>query len=642
MKFIRFVFFITLIVAVNGLLAWLSNLPQEAGADVPQGKLSSVSFAPFREGQSPLTAVFPTIEQVDADLSMLADKTHAVRTYASLGGLYDVPAMARKYGLKVIHGAWLSFVTMEKENRAEVQQLIKAANDYPDVIQRVIVGNEVLLRRDLTAEQLIQFIREVKQRVKQPVSYADVWSFYMQHPEVAKEVDFITVHILPYWEDEPLTIEQAARHIEYIYQKIHTAYPDKPILIGESGWPSVGRQRGGAVPSRVNEAKFIRALVQVANKNGFDYNIVEAFNQPWKSKLEGVVGANWGLYSAQRESVFPLTGKVTENPHWPQRVLYAALLMLLAAGLHFKRCLQLPAWHQAGFIGFMQLLSALLVNQASDLWYISYNSWERLHTATIVVFSAVLALLLIRRALDLLTAQSSPPMLNSLLRYLYLAFIALALYKSLGLALNGRYLSIPYPLLYIPVTGMLGLAAMRYFTDRRGLVAALEFNGLIGGAPHAFDRAKIVSYWLVTLGIALVLAETAILFLSPDYIAAYPLSSDRVWAALIYTTTQSQILGWVLLTSAVLYVLPRKVIVYLSAFMALAVVCGETYAFTVGYDFIAAHPQVGERTWLAFVYTITNCQMLLWLTSLGILALPLSLDVQKKPLVGAELSGMSA
>lgn len=631
MKITRFILFVLLAAAAHGLLAWLNNLPQDAGPDVPEGKISSVSFAPFREGQSPLTGVFPTAEQIDADLRMLADETRSIRTYASLGGLQDVPAMARKYGLKIIQGAWLSHMTMEKENLAEVQQLIRAANAYPDVIQRVIVGNEVLLRGEMPAAKLIDYIRQVKQAVRQPVSYADVWSFYMQHPEVAKEVDFITVHILPYWEDEPLTVAQAAAHIEYIYQKIHAAFPDKPILIGESGWPSEGRQRGGAIPSVVNAATFIRALVQVANRQGFDYNIVEAFNQPWKSKLEGVVGANWGLYSVQREPVFPLTGKVTENPYWPQRVLYAGLLTAFAASCFMRRCRQLPPLHLACFIGFTQLLSALLVNQAADLWYTSYSVLERVHTLAIVSLSAALGILLLRRALDLLCAQQTAPALSLWLYYLYLAFIALALYKTLGLALNGRYLSIPYPLTYIPVAGVLGLTAIRSLMERQGLAKALAFNCLIGAdAVTFFNRRKVAGYSLGFLGIALVAVEIAVIASSVDFSAAYPFFGGRIRAAFMYTATQSRLLGWVVIMAAVVYVLPRKIIVYLLGLVAMAVVCGETYAFTLGHDFIAAHPQRGERIWLAFVYTMTNCQMLLWLASLGILALPLSASCEKK------------
>ncbi|MGR8935997.1 MAG: glycoside hydrolase family 17 protein [Gammaproteobacteria bacterium] len=628
----RFILFVLLAVAVNGLLAWLSNLPQDVGPDIPEGKIGSVSFAPFREGQSPLTAVFPTQEQIDADLHMLADETRAVRTYASLGGLRDVPAMAQRHGLKVIQGAWLGYNdTMQLENHAEVQQLIRAANAYPDVIRRVIVGNEVLLRGEMSADELIAYIRQVKQAVKQPVSYADVWSLYMQHPEVAQEVDFITVHILPYWEDEPLTIEQAARHIEHIYEKIHNAFPDKPIFIGESGWPSSGRQRGGALPSVVNAAAFNRALVQVATKHRFDYNIVEAFNQPWKSKLEGVVGANWGLYSVQRQPVYPLIGRVTENPRWPQRVLCAGLLTMFAVACFIRRCRRLSPLRLAAFIGFTQLFVALLVKQAGDLWYTSYSDLERLHTVIVVCFSTALAILLLRRALDVLCEQISAAALSLGLQYLYLAFIALAVYKALALGLNGRYLSIPYPLTYMPVAGVFGLTIIRYFTERQGLKKALDFNGLIGIAPDTRCSAgQWAIYGLMFLAGVLIVAETFIVAANPDFSAAYPLLSDRIRAAIVYTATQSRLLGWAMLIAAVVCLLPRKMIACLLWLMVVAVVYGETYAFTAGYDFAAAHPQFGARVRVAFIYTLMNTQMLLWLASLIMLAVPLSLNAEKK------------
>lgn len=429
MKFPRLIFFVLLVVALNALFSWLANLPQEVGPDVPQGKLNSVSFAPFREGQSPLTRVYPTHEQIDEDLRMLADKTRTVRTYSSLSGLQDVPALARKHGLKLIQGAWLGGPTIEDENRAEIAQLIKAANDYPDVIERVIVGNEVLLRGEMDPQQLLEYIRQVKKAVKQPVSYADVWSFYLRYPEIAREVDFFTVHILPYWEDEPLTVEQTAAHIEKNYRRIREAYPGKPILIGESGWPSAGRQRGWAVPSVVNEAEFIRSLVQVAGKNGFDYNIVEAFNQPWKSKLEGVVGANWGLFSVGRDPIFPLTGKVIENPAWPVRLFYAGLITLGVMVFHSKRTLPLSPLKLLALTGFAQVLSALLVKQFGDYWYTSYDDMERIHAVLMAGLSSVLAVLMFRRGLDLLSKRAGNPAAGLWIRYLVLALSPLRFFS---------------------------------------------------------------------------------------------------------------------------------------------------------------------------------------------------------------------
>ena len=628
MKISRLIVFFLMVIAVNGLFSWLSNLPQDAGPDVPDGKISSFSFAPFREGQSPLTKVYPTTDQIDADLSLLASQTHTIRTYASLDGMEGVPALARKYGLKMIQGAWIGIDP--KGNQAEVDQLIKSANENPDVIKRVIVGNEVLLRGELEPDQLLQYIRQVKRAIKQPVSYADVWSFYMRYPEIAKEVDYFTVHILPYWEDEPLKIEETTARIEENYWKIRKSYPGKPILIGESGWPSAGRQRGGAVPSVINEAKFVRELVQLSNKNGFDYNVVEAFNQPWKSQLEGVVGANWGVYSADRERVFPLTGKVTENSVWPKRLLYTSLLTLVIISLHAKKTMELSPLRLGTFLGFTQVLSALLVNQIGNYWYTSYNAIERLHVLFISGLSLLMAILIIKRILDLL--RNSINERNGIwLRYLFLTFIAIAFYKALALTLNGRYLSIPYPAICIPVIGILGYILIRYFVKGQTLTSALTFDDLFGSRTFSMEAVKTLSLVLGFTGLLLIIIEIAIVMQSSNYAAAYPILTDRIYQVFMVTFNYSHLLGWPMLIGAIVIRIPLRTCACALAFMVVAVMLGETYAFSILHDFIESYPHLGARIGMGFFYTITNSQLLLWLASLLILALPLWLHPAQKP-----------
>jgi exo-beta-1,3-glucanase (GH17 family) len=628
MKIARILLVILLAVAVNALLTWLNNLPQDAGVDVPDGKVNSVSFAPFREDHSPLTLVFPSNQEIEEDLRLLAGQTHTIRTYASSKRLRDVPALARKYGLKMIQGAWIGGPTVAKENEEEIAALIKAANDYPDVITRVIVGNEVLLRGELEPEQLLSYIRRVKQAVKQPVSYADVWSFYMRYPEIAKEVDFFTVHILPYWEDEPLPVDKTADHIVKNYQRIRDAYPGKPILIGESGWPSAGRQRGPAVPSVMNEAKFIRSLVQVANKNGFDINIVEAFNQPWKSKLEGVVGANWGLYSVDRKLVFPLTGKVVENPAWPKRVVFAGLLTLIAVGCYAKRLAALSALPLLAFVGFAHLLSALQVNQIADLWYTSYNNMERFHALSIAVLGIALGALLLQRGAELLRCAERCACAPVWRRYLFLIFVALAFYKAQALGLNGRYLNIPYPLTYIPVFGALGLIVLGFIGGERDWRQVLA--GIIGEAGNARRRARRLGLWAALAGAVLLAFEVHLTMIGTNFPTAYPIFADRLHAAFITSLTYSQMQGWVLLIAAVIFLLPPRLLAGVLVLAVPALIVGETYAFMIGHDFIEAHPDFGDRLQTALIYTVTNCQMLWWLGSLLVMALPLWLAERRQ------------
>jgi exo-beta-1,3-glucanase (GH17 family) len=541
--------FVALIVLLNGLLGWLTNLPQDVGPDVPSGKLNSLSFAPFREGQGPMDEKFPTPEQIDADLRLMGEKTHSIRTYASAeGSMPVIPALAKKYGLKMIQGAWLG--TIKADNQTEVDEVIRSANAHPDVINRVIVGNEVLLRGDLKPAQLIEYIRAVKRSVKQPVSYADVWSMYMKYPELIKEVDFITIHILPYWEDEPITVDQAPKHIERIFKQVQqeadAIAPGKPILIGESGWPGAGRQRGWAVPSVVNEAKFIRALIEVANKNGFDYNIVEAFNQSWKSELEGVVGANWGLYSVNGKEVFPLTGKVYENPDWLKGRIASTLFFLIIVACCWKPLQSLSSMRLAVFLVFSQLLTLLLASMAENLWYTSYSEWQRLQTGLTVGLNAILAGLILQRGYGLLARRAAHLKFGAWIYTLYILFAGFAVYKTFGLAINGRYISFPTVAVYIPVVGVFGLMLISYMTERPWSLKSVEINRLAGNSNTKADQDKIMGYALLAGGLMLIIWESKAFMISRDFILAYPDVLERTGVALVFSISNCQLLGWLM------------------------------------------------------------------------------------------------
>ena len=172
----------TLIVLGNYALWGLPNRAETVAAP-PGGRLMSVSFAPFRDGQSPLTLDYPSREEIDQDLRALKDQVAGVRTYSSLEGLEAVPELARQYGLKVTLGAWLG--SDLPVNEQEIASAIRLANAYPDVVTRVIVGNEVLLRNDLPQDELISYIRRVRSAIHQPVGYADVWEYWLKSPEMA-------------------------------------------------------------------------------------------------------------------------------------------------------------------------------------------------------------------------------------------------------------------------------------------------------------------------------------------------------------------------------------------------------------------------------------------------------------------------
>ena len=282
----------------------------------PGEKLYCLSYAPFRGGQTPLDpATHIPAAQIERDLTQLARMTGCVRTYSTDYGLDQVAGIAARHGLKVIQGLWLS--GHPDKNRDQVETAVALAKRYPDTIRAVVVGNEVLLRGEMSGGDLAATIRAVKARVSVPVTYADVWEFWLRNPDVAAAADFITIHILPYWEDFPIPARNAAAHVAAIRKRVAAAFPGKDVLIGEVGWPSAGRMREGALPSPANQARVIQEVLALAAREDFRVNVIEAYDQPWKRALEGTVGGHWGLIGdGTRQFKFAWGEAVSDHPLW--------------------------------------------------------------------------------------------------------------------------------------------------------------------------------------------------------------------------------------------------------------------------------------------------------------------------------------
>ncbi|MGA8386733.1 MAG: beta-(1-6) glucans synthase, partial [Pseudolabrys sp.] len=171
--------------AIAGVWAWIGSpvlmpYPQVGRAE----KLYCVSYTPFRGRQTPLDpATMIPAAQIDDDLARLSEVTDCVRTYSVDFGLDQIAGIAAKYGLKVMQGLWLS--SHPAKNNYQIETAIALANKYPETIRAVVVGNEVLLRGDMTATDLARTIRAVKARVRVPVTYADVWEFWLRNSDVA-------------------------------------------------------------------------------------------------------------------------------------------------------------------------------------------------------------------------------------------------------------------------------------------------------------------------------------------------------------------------------------------------------------------------------------------------------------------------
>ncbi len=300
---------------------WLGRPVEVPPVAADPGRIQCVSYAPFRSNDSPLDeATRVSAGDIEEDLTKLARLTDCVRTYSTENGLDQVPAIAKRLGLKVIQGLWLG--SDRKKNRARIDATVALARQYRDTITAIVVGNEVLLRGELAAPDIAEVLHEVKAATGVPVTYADVWEYWLRNRELAEAVDFITIHILPYWEDFPISAEQAGAHVDAIRSRVAASFPGKDILIGEVGWPSAGRMREGALPSPANQARVLEEVMARARVNHYRVNLIEAFDQPWKRRLEGTVGGHWGLYDAyDRQPKFVWGAPVSNHPAWRWQAL---------------------------------------------------------------------------------------------------------------------------------------------------------------------------------------------------------------------------------------------------------------------------------------------------------------------------------
>jgi len=290
--------------------------------------IQGFAFSPFRANEDPTHFQMPTDEEIDADLTLLQGKVKAVRTYSVAGTLGDVPALAEKHDLNVALGAWLD--SHRDKNEEQLQTAIQLANSHINVV-RVLIGNEVLLRGDLPIEELEKNLDRARAAIGQPVSTAEVWHVWLAHPELAAHVDFIAVHLLPYWEGVP--VDEAVDYSLTQYKRLQKAFPHKQIVVAEIGWPSRGRTHESAVASDANEALFLRRFLHVAEKQQIVYYVMEAFDQPWKAYQEGAVGSYWGVYDVNRQPKFAFTASIVRVPEWHILAAVSVAVSLLVLGL---------------------------------------------------------------------------------------------------------------------------------------------------------------------------------------------------------------------------------------------------------------------------------------------------------------------
>jgi exo-beta-1,3-glucanase (GH17 family)/cellulose synthase/poly-beta-1,6-N-acetylglucosamine synthase-like glycosyltransferase len=305
--------------------------------------VSGIAYNPYTIWEKPHSTKL-RISHADKDLKDLGQITSRIRTYSSGEFLDHLAIVAQQNNIDIIAGAWVG--VDPKHDSEEISSLIALSKIHTN-IERLVIGNETLLREDLSSAQLRQHISTVKSETALPVSTAEPWHIWIDNPELAQSVDFLAVHILPYWEGVPA--EDGISYIDTRLRELRNTYPDKPILLAEVGWPSAGPKRNHARPSLISQAIFLRAFVQYASKTKLEYIWMEAYDQPWKIAQEGRVGSHWGLFTADRKAKWKFGDFIIEKSHWQAWALFSVVVG------SFLQTMFLRTWHTIPLIKLISI-----------------------------------------------------------------------------------------------------------------------------------------------------------------------------------------------------------------------------------------------------------------------------------------------
>ena len=491
---------------LGGWLAWGSwrdGTPVLVEPAPPQ-RLPCVSYAPSQQVGHARDGL--TTARLRHDLALLSRRTACIRTYTVSEGFDQVPAVAREFDMQVLLGLWIS--RDAEHNERELQTGIRVARANRDVVRAVVVGNEVLLRHEQTPAKLAALLRRVADTTRLPVTYADVWGYWLRHVELARDVSFVTVHILPYWDDEPVGIDAVIPAVDRLFTELQRAFPDRPLFVGETGWPTAGRPRGAATPGRIEQARFLGGFAELAAHRGFDYNVIEAYDQPWKAAHEGTVGGHWGLYDTRARPKLAADGTVVEVPRG-RAVACLALLtgVLTSAGVAWL-------WRRRGgrtasaaaFGGSLSTawrddrgslsltagaLGAVAVVAAFRQWHylVDGNVYALDWVATLVVAALGWVALFATGRSVFDARRGAPPC--AVPRWVEVGILACAGYVCLGLVFAGRHRDFPV-WLFLPAVVAVVLAAV---VDVGARARALR--------DRSANEEVVLSTWLVLAGLVI-------------------------------------------------------------------------------------------------------------------------------------------
>ncbi len=259
--------------------------------------MHGICFSLYEDGQKPGDII--TAEQVNRRIQILKPYTNWIRSFSCIEGNEHIPRIARENGMQTLVGAWLGDDL--DLNEKEIESLITLAKE--GCVDIAAVGNEVMYRGDLTENQLLEYIKRVKEALPNiPVGYVDAYYEFSHRPKITEVCDVILTNCYPYWEGCP--IEHSFNHMLSMFGSAKDAGQGKRVIITETGWPSEGGSLKGAFASNENAMKYFIETQNWSKQHDIEIFYFSSFDESWKVGPEGAVGAYWGLWDKNEKLKF--------------------------------------------------------------------------------------------------------------------------------------------------------------------------------------------------------------------------------------------------------------------------------------------------------------------------------------------------
>ena len=256
--------------------------------------MHGIGFSAYEEGQEPGDDISP--EQVERRMAILKPSVKWVRSFSCCQGNDLIPTVAKDMGLKTLVGAWLGD-DLDK-NEQEIAGLIRLAK--AGLVDIAAVGNEVMYRKDLSVEQLLEYIARVKEALPDtPLGYVDAYYEFEDRPAITEACDVILANCYPFWEG--CAIEYSLLYMKDMYRRTVAAAAGKKVIITETGWPNQGEKFYGAEPSEENAVRYFLNTQHWGQTDDIDIFYFSSFDESWKVGAEGDVGAFWGLWDKDEQ-----------------------------------------------------------------------------------------------------------------------------------------------------------------------------------------------------------------------------------------------------------------------------------------------------------------------------------------------------